>query len=126
MDYLTLRTVHVGSVAASYLLFLIRGIWMMRDSPVLAQRWVRIVPHIVDTVLLASALAMAVMIRQYPFVASWLTAKVLGLIVYIGLGTIALKRGRIKGVRIAAWAAAQLVFVYIVAVAVTRNPFILL
>ena len=126
MDYLTLKTVHVASVATSYVLFLVRGIWMMRDSAMLAQRWVKVVPHVVDTVLLASAVTMAVMIRQYPFVAGWLTAKVLGLFVYVGLGTLALKRGRTKSVRIRAWLAAQVVFAYIVGVALTRNPFVFL
>jgi uncharacterized membrane protein SirB2 len=125
LDYLALKTLHVSSVALSYALFFVRGLWMVRDSPLLARRWVRIVPHLVDTVLLASGLALAVAIRQYPFEARWLTAKVLALLVYIALGTVALKRGPTKRVRVFAWIAAQLVFFYIVAVAVTRNPLVL-
>jgi uncharacterized membrane protein SirB2 len=62
------------------------------------------------------------MSRQYPFVSAWLTAKVLALVLYIGLGTIALKRGRSKRTRVAAWIAAQLVLLYIVSVAFTRDP----
>lgn len=122
MDYAALKSIHVGSVAASYTLFFLRGVWMMRDSPRLAQRWMKVVPHVVDTVLLASAVTMAVMIRQYPFVAGWLMAKVIGLVIYIALGMIALKRGRSKRIRVTAWIAAQCVFFYIVAVALTRNP----
>ena len=122
MDYSALKSVHVACVAASYTLFLVRGVWMMQDSTLLARRWVRIVPHVIDTVLLASAIAMAVMIRQYPFAAPWLTAKVVGLVVYIGLGTVALKRGRTKRMRIVAWIAAQIVFLYIVSVAVLKRP----
>jgi uncharacterized membrane protein SirB2 len=122
IDYVVLKTVHEGSVAASYALFVMRGAWMMRESAQLARRWVKTVPHLIDTVLLASAIAMAVMSRQYPFVSGWLTAKVLGLILYIGLGMVALRRGRTRGTRIAAWIAAQAVFFYIVAVAFTRNP----
>ena len=102
MDYLTLKTVHVSSVIASYTLFFVRGVWMMRVPAMLSRRWVRIAPHVIDTVLLASAIALAVSIHQYPFVADWLTAKVIGLVVYIGLGTIALKRGRSKHARVAA------------------------
>lgn len=105
----------------SYVLFFVRGVWMMRSPTWLQRRWVQIVPHVVDTLLLLSAIAMALMIRQYPFVAPWLTAKLLALLVYIGLGTIALKRGKSRGTRIAAWVAAQLVFFYIVAVALTRS-----
>jgi uncharacterized membrane protein SirB2 len=122
VDYVTLRTIHVGAVATTYTLFVLRGVWMIRDSARLQARWVRIVPHVVDTVLLASAIALAVVLRQYPFVSGWLTAKVLALVLYIALGTIALKRGRSKRTRTGAWIAAQLVFLYIVGVALTRDP----
>jgi uncharacterized membrane protein SirB2 len=120
--YPALKAVHVTCVAASYGLFFTRGVWMARQSAMLQRRWVKIVPHVVDTVLLASAIALAVAIRQYPFVSGWLTAKVLGLLVYIGLGMIALGRARTRRARITAWVAAQMVFFYIVAVALTRNP----
>lgn len=122
MDYLTLKALHVACVATSYALFLLRGLWMVFRPEWLQRRWVRILPHVVDTVLLGSAVAMALMIRQYPFVAGWLTAKLLALLIYIVLGSIALKRGRTRRQRIAAWFAAQAVFFYIVAVALTRNP----
>lgn len=122
MDYLTIKSIHIGSVAASYLFFFVRGVWMIRESPFLAQRAVKIVPHVVDTVLLASAITLAVMIHQYPLQSSWLTAKVIGLVVYIGLGMVALRRGKSKPVRIGAWIGAQLVFAYIIMVAITRNP----
>lgn len=121
MSYLALKYVHVACVILSYALFFVRGVWMIRESQLLARRWVKIVPHVIDTVLLVSAIALAVMIRQYPFVDPWLTAKVLGLVVYIGLGMIALRRGRTRRARVTAWIAAQAVFLYIVAVALTRS-----
>ncbi len=74
--------------------------------------------------LLAAAIALAVMLRQYPFVQGWLTAKVLALAVYIVLGMLALRPGRPKPARVACWIAAQAVFLYMVAVAFTRNPLI--
>ena len=120
--YPALKALHVACVAASYALFFTRGVWMARQSVMLQRRWVKILPHVVDTALLASAIALAVMIHQYPLVSGWLTAKVAGLVVYIGLGMIALGRGKSRGKRIAAWIAAQIVFFYIVAVAVTRDP----
>ena len=122
MDYLALKITHVSCVAISYLLFVARGVLMLRASPMLQQKWLKITPHIVDTVLLASAIALAVMSHQYPLEQNWLTAKVAGLLLYIGLGTVALKRGKTRGTRIAAWLAAQAVFFYIVAVALTRRP----
>ena len=122
MDYISLKTTHVSCAAISYALFVVRGVWMMRDSAALQRRWVRIVPHVVDTVLLASAIALALASHQYPLANGWLTAKVAGLLIYIALGTVALKRGKTRRTRIAAWLAAQAVFFYIVAVAVTRRP----
>jgi uncharacterized membrane protein SirB2 len=122
VSYLALKALHVGCVITSYSLFVLRGVWMLRGSALLQRRWVKIVPHVVDTLLLTSAILLALTIRQYPFVASWLTAKVIGLVLYIALGTIALKRGRTLTIRASAWIAAQLVFFYIVAVAVTHTP----
>lgn len=124
MTYLTLKNIHVTCVVLSYFFFVVRGVWMMRESSLLARPWVKIAPHAIDTVLLVSAIAMAVMIRQYPFSAPWLTAKLVGLIVYIALGMVALKRGKTKRTRMAAWIAAQLVFFYIVAVALTKRTFL--
>ena len=122
MDYGSIKFIHVGCVATSYALFVARGVWMLRESAMLQWRWVKIVPHVVDTVLLASAIALAVISHQYPLTNDWLTAKVVGLLIYIGLGTLALKRGRTRRARMAAWLAAQAVFFYIVAVALTRQP----
>jgi len=122
MEYTLVKYLHVGCAALSYAGFFARGILMMRAAPLLQARWVRIVPHVVDTVLLASAVALSVMSRRYPFVEPWLTAKVIALVVYVGVGMLALHRGETRRMRIAAWITAQIVFVYIVAVAVTRNP----
>lgn len=124
MPYIALKHLHVSFVALSGLLFLVRGIWMLRASPNLGQRWVKIVPHVVDTLLLASAIGLAVWSHQYPGQMPWLTAKVLGLVAYIVLGTIALKRGQTKKVRTAAFIGALACFAYIAAVAITKNPWV--
>jgi uncharacterized membrane protein SirB2 len=123
MSYLVLKNLHLATIAVTLTLFLVRGVWMMTDSPRLQARWVRIVPHANDTLLLASGIALAVLIQQYPLVHGWLTAKVLALIAYIVLGTLALKRGKTKSRRIAAWVAALLVFGYMLAVARAHDPF---
>ena len=123
MMYLALKHLHLTCVAGSGLGFTLRGFWMLSGSPLLERRWVRIVPHVVDTVLLASAVALAVLTAQYPFVQGWLTAKVLGLLVYILCGTMALKRARTKRARAGFFVAALLAFAYIVSVALTRSPY---
>ncbi|MEP7371224.1 MAG: SirB2 family protein [Nitrosospira sp.] len=122
MSYVALKMIHVTSVVISYLLFSLRSMWMMRGSAALQQRWVKITPHIVDTVLLTSAIALAIMIDQDPVNNSWLGAKVVGLLLYIGLGMIALRFGKTRKAKISAWIAAQVVFLYIVLVALTKNP----
>ncbi|MCZ7565342.1 MAG: SirB2 family protein [Burkholderiales bacterium] len=120
-DYVALKHLHVATVGVSYLLFFVRGAWMLADSPMLTRRWVRVVPHVNDTILLAAAIWLTTLIQQYPGTHGWLTAKVVGLVAYILIGTVAIRRGRTKHARLAAWLVAQAVFVYIVAVALTRD-----
>jgi len=139
MDWL--KTLHVACVVLSVGGYFARGVLRRRDSPWLQARFVRIAPHVVDTLLLVSGVALAVRLQQYPFVHGWLTAKVLALLAYIVLGAVGLKYGKsaaqgcadcgaegckTRRVRTVAWVAALLTFGYIVAVALTRQvlPFL--
>jgi uncharacterized membrane protein SirB2 len=124
ISYIAVKHIHVTCAALSISLFLLRGVLMLRHSAALQQRWLKITPHVVDTLLLASALTMVAWSAQYPFVQSWLTAKVLALLAYIVLGMIALKRGKTASIRLMAFIAALLVFAYIVAVAITRQALV--
>jgi len=121
MEYALLRGLHAVTVVISLLLFLLRGYWMMRESPRLRERWVRLTPHLNDSLLLLAAIAMLVVGGLNPLQQPWILAKIVGLLAYIGLGTIALKRGATRAVRIKAFIAALGVFAYIVAVAVTKQ-----
>lgn len=120
--YQIILAIHISSVAISGAFFLLRGIWMMQESGLLQAKLVRISPHIIDTVLLVSAIALAVMSQQYPIAESWLTVKVVLLFAYIGLGVFALRRGKTLSQRIVFFALALLTFAYMVSVALTRNP----
>ncbi|HRX60519.1 MAG TPA: SirB2 family protein [Candidatus Competibacter sp.] len=120
--YGILKHLHLTTVILSFCLFIMRGIWMMAESPHLQARWVRIVPHVIDAILLASAIGLTLTLHQYPFAQGWLTAKVLGLIAYIILGSIALKRGSTLAIRVAAFIGSLTVFGYIVSVALTHSP----
>lgn len=122
MAYVLLKHIHLATVAITLGLFVLRGVWMMAASPLLQARWVRVLPHINDSLLFFSGLGVALLIKQYPLTHAWLTAKLVALLLYIALGAVAIKRGRTRGIRIAAWVAALLVFGYIVSVARTRNP----
>lgn len=121
MYHLT-RFVHELCALASFSLFALRGVWMLRDSPQLSRRWVKILPHGIDTLLLASAIALTLMLHQYPLTHAWLSAKLAGLLAYIGLGLIALRYGKTRSVRAAAWIGALAVFLYIASVALSRDP----
>jgi len=120
--YVLAKYIHVGSVILSLGGFAARGALMLSGSRILDRRFVRVAPHIVDTVLLASALWLCWLIRQYPFVDGWLTAKVVGLAFYIALGAVALRRGRTRKARIAALIGAALAALYIVSVALMHDP----
>ena len=120
--YLAIRALHIACAAISITGFAARGALMLAGSPLLNHRFVRIAPHVVDTLLLASAVWLAWFLGQTPFVHGWITAKVFALLAYIVLGMVALKRGRTKGVRAGAFAAALASAGYIVWVALTRDP----
>jgi len=119
---LLLKSLHITCVILSFILFFLRGIWMLRDSPVMRQRWVRIAPHSVDTVLLVSAIALAWQLGYTPFNSPWLAAKIVALLLYIGLGLLAFRFAKTTQLRLIAWLSAQLAFFYIVAAAITHDP----
>jgi uncharacterized membrane protein SirB2 len=121
MSYAFLKTIHMTSAAMSYVLFLLRGIWRFSGSPLAVRRWTRVVPHVNDTVLLLAAITMAIHVAQYPRYHAFLAAKAGGLIVYIALGMAAFRWTRSRRAGITAWLAAQAVFFYIVAVAITKS-----
>ena len=119
------KSIHVSAVVLTVSGFILRGIWMLRGSPLLKARPTRIVPHCIDTVLLLSAVWTASIIGQYPFSDPWLTAKVFGLLAYILLGGIALTYGKSRIVRITAFWGAIGSFAYVVGVALTKNPLLI-
>lgn len=120
--YPYVKVLHITAVTLSYGLFVLRGVWMLRGSERIHGRWVRVVPHVNDTVLLAGGVVLAITLHQYPGVSPWLTAKLVGLVIYIFLGMIAFRFGRRRRLRAASWLGAQIVFVYIIAVAIAKQP----
>ncbi len=122
MDVLALRAIHVGAVVLSGAGFVVRGLGRLVGAEWVFWRAARTLPHIADTVLLVSAVAMAFLLRLSPLSNPWLLAKIVGLCVYIALGIVAFRFGRTRRVRMAAWLAALLVFGYIVTVAINKDP----
>ncbi len=121
MLYLTLKQIHIVCAVLSILGFGVRGIgWIGRRAWV-ERRWVKVVPHLVDTLFLASGVALAVLARFDPLEHSWLAAKLVGLVVYVLLGMSA-SRAADARVRLGAWVAALAVFAYLVSVALGKTP----
>jgi uncharacterized membrane protein SirB2 len=120
--YLVLRNVHIACALVSITLFVLRGSLMLANSAWQQNVVLRYLPHAVDTILLTSALMLTTVIHQYPFAAGWLTAKIALLIVYIVLGSIALRRGRSRRVRAWAFIAALATVAFLVTVARAHHP----
>lgn len=121
MTYAFLKHIHLATIVITLALFLLRGAWRLTDSPKLNQKWVKIVPHTNDAILLAAAIGMLIVANLNPLDHGWIMAKIIALLAYIVLGTIALKRGKTPLQRNLAFIGALAVFAYMIAVAVTKQ-----
>jgi uncharacterized membrane protein SirB2 len=120
--YPQIKFVHVIAVIASGSLFALRAVLLQ-----IVPGWARAAPvrylsYSIDTVLLTAALMLMTVLHQYPIVHSWLTVKIALIVVYIVLGSWALKRARGRGSQVAFAAAALLVFGFVVSIARTHSP----
>lgn len=122
MDYALVKTVHQTAVVLSVGGFFARGLGALRDAAWARGRLARTLPHVVDTLLLASALWLAWLLRLSPLATPWLLAKIVGLLVYIGLGMLALRPCRPIGVRALAWLGALATVGWIASVAISKRP----
>jgi uncharacterized membrane protein SirB2 len=122
MDYSVVKLVHQSAVTLSIAGFVVRGAASLAGARWVGSRFARTLPHLVDSVLLISALTLAWMLRLSPDKAPWLPAKMVGLVLYVALGVIALRPGRAIAVRTAAWFGALGVVAWIVSVAITKSP----
>lgn len=120
--YEVAKLIHVGCVVLSGTGFIVRFLLLLRESGLLRTRIMRVVPHVVDTCLLAAAIAMLIILRVDPLQVEWLSAKVFGLAAYIATGMIAMRIARPGPVRLIAFGGALACFGYVIAVALTKNP----
>lgn len=120
--YPQVRWVHITAVLVSGTLFLLRGSGVLAGA-----RWpmalpVRLASYTIDTVLLTAALMLVTMLPSAVFANGWLATKLVLLVVYIGLGTFALKRGRTPRVRATCYVMALAVFAAMLAIARAHHP----
>jgi|TARA_R100000501_G_C2617150_1_gene110647 uncharacterized membrane protein SirB2 len=124
--YLVTKNLHITLAALSLSLFLIRAMYSVRESPQLERRWAKVLPHLVDTLLLICGLTLMVLLKAWPHQTPWLSAKLIALCFYIGIGTMAIKRARTPRGRALFTFLAILVFAYMASVAITKtaSPFV--
>ncbi|GMV56210.1 MAG: hypothetical protein AMXMBFR6_20150 [Betaproteobacteria bacterium] len=122
MDYVTLKLVHQGAVGLSIFGFLLRCTALLSGASWVRGKPARTLPHVLDTVLLASALGLAWTLGLNPATTPWLLAKIIGLVVYVALGMVALKPGWSRRTRGIACLAALACYLQIAATAITKDP----
>lgn len=120
-----LKTLHISAAFISIGGFALRGYWMFTDSPHSRARLTGVLPHLLDTLLLGSAVGMLAIWQINPFELPWLSAKIGALLCYIGLGMVAFRFGKSRRVRMIAFGLALLTASYIVAVALTKSTLVL-
>jgi len=120
--YLPIKNVHMSLAILSLLGFVVRGWWSMRGSSILQRRWVKITPHIVDTLLLTTAILLMIILKQHPGNQGWILAKVIALVFYIGFGTLAIKRAPTPASKALFFGLAIATFGYILGVAIAHHP----
>ncbi len=119
MNYFVIKHLHVTSAVLSILFFVTRAYWSVSGNALLRTRMVRILPHVIDTVLLVCGVLLAIMIGPWQ---SWIMAKIVALVAYIGVGTVAIKTGQTARGRAIAAIIAVVIFLYIVGVALAHSP----
>ena len=121
MNYLLLKYIHILCVAVSFSLFCVRGLWILKVYPPAPERWVRALPHVIDTVLLASALSMVVIspLVRWPL---WIQAKLALVAIFVALALATFRSGAGRLFKGGLWLLAALLFLYITTIAVLKEP----
>lgn len=121
--YTFIKIIHMSCAMLSVLGFLARGVLKLQGSAIIDKKLVKILPHVIDTVLLVSAITLVIMSGQYPWVAPWVGAKIVGLVIYIGLGVVVMRTAKTQQTRIVAFVLALVTAGYIFMVAGTKTIF---
>jgi len=121
MNFLLLKYIHILSIAASFALLFIRGVWLLQSYPPAQERWVKILPHIVDAVLLLSALGM-LYVHAASGKGDWMSAKLVLIVIYVTALVFLAKIARNLVQKLAAWLVASLVFLFITSISVLHDP----
>ena len=117
-----IKSLHALFALVSIAGFIYRSLLKFRNSEALQQKWLKITPHVIDTLLLVSAIYLVVAGHYYPEWFNWVTAKIIGLLLYIMFGLFTLRFSKTRNGLIISFVLALLTFAYIVGVAMTKQP----
>lgn len=126
--HVALNYFHLLTVAISITLLVLRFLWQWRNSAIMNRRWIKIAPHLNDTLLFVSGIALVASCGFYPLLSTdtWLTEKLFGVIIYILLGYVALgKRNKSQKLRVTAFILALGCLYLIIKLATTKIPFLM-
>lgn len=119
--YALLKIIHLGCILISVSFFSLRVLWAFLGSDLLKAKWVKITPHCVDSVLLLSAIGLALVWTQMQSLPLWIVAKTIGLVFYIGFGIFTFRIAKNALQRSAYFILALLSLCYITGVAFSKN-----
>ncbi|MDX9875718.1 MAG: SirB2 family protein [Spongiibacteraceae bacterium] len=120
--YLALKHSHMMFAVLSVLFFIVRGGMKLAGSNLLQNKLIKVLPHVIDTFLLLTAIGLLVTLSLNPFAVSWLTAKIIGLVVYIALGVTMMRLARTRATQAVAFVLALATFAYIMSTAFNKTP----
>ncbi len=114
-----IKMLHLTFVLLSISSFVGRILLAKIRPQMLQQKWLKIGPHIVNTLLLITGITLVFQGQWLSGEYGWIVAKIIALLGYIGLGTVAIKRS--GTLRWLAFVGAVACFVYIAMVAVSKH-----
>jgi uncharacterized membrane protein SirB2 len=121
MNYLFLKYLHIFCVAASFALFFVRGLWIVKVYPSAQEPWIRVLPHVIDGLLLLSAAGMVATAQRFDWT-PWMQVKLGLVVVYIALAVLVFRAGTQRLYKTLAWAGGLLLFLYVTSIAVLQHP----
>ena len=121
--YPQIKAVHIACVLLSGALFALRGL-LVQVGRAGAAHWapLRYLSYTIDTTLLTAALMLLTLLPGTYFANGWLTVKLVLVVGYVVLGSLALRRARTPGARRIFLAAALAVYVFILGIACMHHP----
>jgi uncharacterized membrane protein SirB2 len=120
--YLIIKNIHVTFATLTIVGFVLRGYWRISGSNLHQHRAMKIVPHAVDALFLATGIWLIMMLNMNPLQHPWLLAKFVAIFAYVGLGMIAFRFGRTPQIRSLAFVGAVASFTFVVGAALIKSP----